>query len=417
MKIKKFYDTCALIADIDNLIENKFNFDLFISTITLNELEELKRKEKDLSNLQQIRKTIRALEQKVFNYEIWIFKNYFNIMAPIREKALVENNDTEILACAIECDKKYPDEVVFVTNDLALKTIANLFFGEDSIESISPNKIEYTGFLEITPTEEEMAALYTDLTFNHFNLIPGQYLILRGTDGQVLDRLCWTGQTHRMVKYEVFESVHFGKIKPYKDDPYQALLFDSLKTNTLTLVGGPAGSGKSFVALAYLFSQLEKHEIDRIVIFCNPVVAKDAAKLGFYPGTQEEKLLSSQVGNILASKLGSMDEVEKLISQEKLVLMPVGDARGYEVPQHSGVYVMEAQNLNINLIKLILQRIGEDCVCIIDGDRYTQTDLLTYEIENGMKRVSDVFKGYNFFGQVDLQNIYRSRLAKVAEKL
>ena len=77
MKIKKFYDTCALIADIDNLIENKFNFDLFISTITLNELEELKRKEKDLSNLQQIRKTIRALEQKVFNYEIWIFKNYF----------------------------------------------------------------------------------------------------------------------------------------------------------------------------------------------------------------------------------------------------------------------------------------------------------------------------------------------------
>ena len=417
MKIKKFYDTCALIADIDNLIENKFNFDLFISTITLNELEELKRKEKDLSNLQQIRKTIRALEQKVFNYEIWIFKNYFNIMAPIREKALVENNDTEILACAIECDKKYPDEVIFVTNDLALKTIANLFFGEDSIESISPNKIEYTGFLEITPTEEEMAALYTDLTFNHFNLIPGQYLILRGTDGQVLDRLCWTGQTHRMVKYEVFESVHFGKIKPYKDDPYQALLFDSLKTNTLTLVGGPAGSGKSFVALAYLFSQLEKHEIDRIVIFCNPVVAKDAAKLGFYPGTQEEKLLSSQVGNILASKLGSMDEVEKLISQEKLGLMPVGDARGYEVPQHSGVYVMEAQNLNINLIKLILQRIGEDCVCIIDGDRYTQTDLLTYEIENGMKRVSDVFKGYNFFGQVDLQNIYRSRLAKVAEKL
>ena len=417
MKIKKFYDTCALIADIDNLIENKFNFDLFISTITLNELEELKRKEKDLSNLQQIRKTIRALEQKVFNYEIWIFKNYFNIMAPIREKTLVENNDTEILACAIECDKKYPDEVVFVTNDLALKTIANLFFGEDSIESISPNKIEYTGFLEITPTEEEMAALYTDLTFNHFNLIPGQYLILRGTDVQVLVRLCWTGQTHRMVKYEVFESVHFGKIKPYKDDHYQALLFDSLKTNTLTLVGGPAGSGKSFVALAYLFSQLEKHEIDRIVIFCNPVVAKDAAKLGFYPGTQVEKLLSSQVGNILASKLGSMDEVEKLISQEKLVLMPVGDARGYEVPQHSGVYVMEAQNLNINLIKLILQRIGEDCVCIIDGDRYTQTDLLTYEIENGMKRVSDVFKGYNFFGQVDLQNIYRSRLAKVAEKL
>jgi phosphate starvation-inducible protein PhoH len=59
------------------------------------------------------------------------------------------------------------------------------------------------------------------------------------------------------------------------------------------MVCGPAGSGKTFIALGYLFSLLEAHEIDRIVVFCNPVVAKNAAKLGFYPGTVEEKLLST----------------------------------------------------------------------------------------------------------------------------
>ena len=59
------------------------------------------------------------------------------------------------------------------------------------------------------------------------------------------------------------------------------------------MVCGKPGSGKSLLALSFLFSLLEDEEIDRIVIFCNPVVAKNAAKLGFYPGTVEEKLLSS----------------------------------------------------------------------------------------------------------------------------
>ena len=416
MKIKKFYDTCALVADIDNLIQNQFDFELFISTITLEELDKLKSTERDLSTLQQVRKTIRALDQKLFKYEVWIYK-YGTCMNRIREKGLPETNDTAILGCALACDTEYPDEVVFVTNDISLRNIANLFFGEDSIEKVDTYFDNYKGYVDIIPTEEELVALYSHTTDNIFNLLTGQYAILRDDTGKVLDKICWTGNYYRVIKYESFDSVHFGTIKPYKNDPYQGILFDSLIHNTLTLVGGPAGSGKSFVSLAFLFSQLEAHKIDRIVVFCNPVVAKDAAKLGFYPGELKEKLLSTQVGNILASKLGSQDEVERLIEREQLVLIPVGDARGYEVPPRSGVYITEAQNLNVNLMKLIIQRIGEDSICIIDGDRFAQTDLLTYELENGMKRVSEVFRGEDFFGQIDLQNIYRSRLANTADKL
>ena len=74
----------------------------------------------------------------------------------------------------------------------------------------------------------------------------------------------------------------FGTIKPI--DPYQELAMDSLKYNQITLLKGPAGTGKSLLSLAYLFKLLEENKIDRIIIFCNTVATAGSAKLGFYPG-------------------------------------------------------------------------------------------------------------------------------------
>jgi predicted ribonuclease YlaK len=58
-------------------------------------------------------------------------------------------------------------------------------------------------------------------------------------------------------------------------------------------VKGPAGSGKTFLSLSYLLSQLDKGRIDKIIVFCNTVATKNSAKLGYYPGTRDEKLLDS----------------------------------------------------------------------------------------------------------------------------
>jgi predicted ribonuclease YlaK len=76
------------------------------------------------------------------------------------------------------------------------------------------------------------------------------------------------------------------------------------------MIKGPAGAGKSHLAIGYLFYLLEKGKIDKIIIFCNTIATKNAAKLGFYPGSKDEKLLDSQIGNFLASKLGSKLIVE-----------------------------------------------------------------------------------------------------------
>lgn len=74
-----------------------------------------------------------------------------------------------------------------------------------------------------------------------------------------------------------------------------------------------------------------------------------------YPGSRDEKLLDSQIGNLLISKLGDRYIVEQLIQEGKLVLLPLSDIRGYDTSgMQAGVYISEAQNLDIELMKLAL---------------------------------------------------------------
>ena len=195
------------------------------------------------------------------------------------------------------------------------------------------------------------------------------------------------------------------------------LLADSLANNTITMVKGPAGSGKTYLSLGYLMYLLESHKIDKIIVFCNTVATKDSAKLGYYPGSRDEKLLDSQIGNLLASKFGGKIEVERLIQEEKLILLPLSDIRGYDTSgMRAGVYISEAQNMSVSLMKLALQRIGEDSVCIIDGDEKTQVDSVEFAgNNNGMRRASKIFRGNDVYGEVTLKNIHRSRIAELAE--
>jgi len=107
------------------------------------------------------------------------------------------------------------------------------------------------------------------------------------------------------------------------------------------------------------------------------------------------------------------------MANEKLILLPFADIRGYDTNgMNAGIYISEAQNLDRTLIKLALQRVGEDCVCIIDGDERSQVDLPAYQgANNGMKRVSKIFRGKPIYGEIQLNNIYRSQIAKIAEAI
>lgn len=144
-----------------------------------------------------------------------------------------------------------------------------------------------------------------------------------------------------------------------------------------------------------------------------------AARLGFYPGTRNEKLLDSQIGNMLGAKLGDTLELKRYIDANEIQLLPFSDLRGFDTTgKNCAVYITEAQNLDIEMMRLALQRIGEDSICIIDGDYDAQVDLDIYSGDNnGMRRLSQVFRGQDFYGEVKLQKIYRSRIAALAQEM
>ena len=224
--------------------------------------------------------------------------------------------------------------------------------------------------------------------------------------------------------YKIYTSneLNASALSPYSrvtGEPYKYTLIDSMMTNKITVLRGPAGSGKSYLALSYLFTQLEKSKIDKIVIFCNTVAARGAAKLGFYPGDKNAKLLDSQMGNFLISKIGDRVGVERLIDDGTIVLLPMADIRGYDTTgMKAGIYITEAQNMDIELMRLALQRIGDDCICILDGDSDAQVDLSLYSgTNNGLRRVSAVFRGHEIYGEIELPNIYRSEIANIAQRL
>ena len=342
------------------------------------------------------------------------------MLQPIEEMDLEISNDMKILATAIDYDKfVQPDETIFVSNDIALKNIANLFFGSDMIQSVCEEEIDpYCGYKDVILSDEQLNEFYTNQE-NTFDLKVNEYLIIRNQEGEVIDRFCWTGEEFDRLKFKSFRSRWFGEVRPMKDDVYQMLAADSFSRNNITMIKGPAGTGKSYLSLAYLLNQLEYHKIDKIIIFCNTVATKNSARLGFYPGTRDEKLLDSQIGNLLSSKIGDKTEVERLIAEGKLVLLPLSDIRGYDTSgMNAGIYISEAQNMDVSLMKLALQRIGEDSICIIDGDEKTQVDDISFAgNNNGMKRVSKIFRDTDVYGEVELRKIHRSKIAQIAERM
>lgn len=413
MKKIKFYDTSSVLIKGEALFEEEF----IISSISFEELENIKTSYyKDEYTKMQARKITRLLDENTEKYKIEFFTNKNDKI--LKKMNYPISNDIKILSCALAYSKKHKDiELEFITNDLCLKNIAKLFLPK--VDSVVEEKDDYLGFKEVVLNNEEMDYFYSNQDKNIYNLLINEYLIIKTEDGDIIDRLCWTDEGYRQLNYTGFYSHLFGNVKPKRKDPYQAMFCDSLINNKITMIKGPAGSGKTYLALAYLAHCLEKEKIDHLIIFCNTIATRDSAKLGYYPGTRDEKLLDSQIGNLLASKLGSKEKVEELIADGKLFLLPMSDIRGYDTSgMKAGVYISEAQNMSIDLMKLALQRIGEDSICIIDGDFNAQVDDENFAgHRNGMRKLSKVFRGEDIYGEVTLQHIYRSQIGKIAENM
>lgn len=412
-----FYDTCSLLSELGNAFRDDKQF--IISDITLAELEGIKTSgHKDEETKYNARMLLHLLEQNEDKYKIHL--HTLEDEERIKSMNLPINNDSKIIADAYAEYEFIGTNFVFKTKDLACKALARAH--GLPVEYITTKEDEYTGYKEIILSEKELADFYQNSfpkNINDFDLLINQYLILKNEEKQVIDKYKWTEKGYEKISFKKANSKMFGKISPKDGDIYQLCALDSLFSNKITMIRGAAGTGKSYLSFGFMFDMLEQREIDKIIIFCNTVATKGSAKLGYYPGSRDEKLLDSQIGNLLSSKLGDRLIVEKLIADGQLVLLPMSDIRGYDTTgMNAAIYISEAQNLDIELMRLALQRISNDSICILDGDSNAQVDSSLYAgSNNGMRRVSEVFKGSDIYGEVTLQKIHRSKIAELAQKL
>ncbi len=410
--MRYFLDTNVLLDGNKQFFENlKQKF--YISSISLEELENIKKSSnRDIDIKYKARKIIHWLIENQNKYQILYFNNndiyYFF--------STIDSNDKKIIALATRIAKE--KEILFVTSDLNCYMLAKTNHLNVQLFANLIQQDKYKGYVNIyCNSDQELADFYNNYLFsgNIQKILPNEYILIYDKEKKLIDKYKYISPNQvERIHFTTAESKMFGTVKPI--DPYQELAMDSLKHNQITLLKGPAGTGKSLLSLAYLFKLLEENKIDRIIIFCNTVATAGSAKLGFYPGDRTQKLLDSQIGNFLISKLGDRIAVEQLIDQNKLLLLPMSDIRGFDTSgMKAGVYITQAQNLNIELMKLALQRIGEDSICILDGDNEAQVDLNIYSGQNnGLKRVSQVFRGQPFYGEVSLEQIHRSKIAEIA---
>ena len=408
----KFYDTCALL----NLQEDAFLEPFAISSITLLEIEDIKTsRNKDEDIKWKARNMSRLLTE---NPDMYTVKVIYNEQAIDLHEYLMPNSPDGLIAFSAYLFN-VTTPIIFVSDDLNCRHIAKHIFKLNTEGSSRKTDNDYLGYRELTLSDEGLTMLYANNGLFTKDMYINEYMIVRNESGDVVDLLKWNGKNFTNVIAPKIKSNEFGNVKPYNGDVYQKLLLDSFDNHQITMARGAAGTGKTYLALAYLFSLLEKGKIDRIVVFCNTIPTLHSARIGFLPGTRDEKLLESSTGNMLSSKLGDPYRVQQLINENKLVLLPMCDIRGYDTTNmNAGILISEAQNADIELLKLSLQRIGADCKCIVDGDYHAQVDDMNFAgANNGMRRMSEVFRGQDLYGEVCLQNIYRSRIAEIAEMM
>lgn len=158
----------------------------------------------------------------------------------------------------------------------------------------------------------------------------------------------------------------------YPRTKMQAEFVQSMKESTMVFGVGPAGTGKTFLAVAQAVSMMLERKVDKIILTRPAVEAGE--NLGFLPGDLKEKIdpylrpLYDALNDMLPS-----DVVRKKLETEEIEIAPLAYMRGRTL-SNAMVILDEAQNTTPMQMKMFLTRLGENSKMVINGD-LSQTDL------------------------------------------
>ncbi len=168
----------------------------------------------------------------------------------------------------------------------------------------------------------------------------------------------------------------------------QSAYLKNIDSNDLTFGIGPAGTGKTYLAVASAIRALENDDIRRIILVRPAVEAGE--RLGFLPGDMSQKVdpYLRPMYDALYDMLGS-EHVTKLIEQHLIEVAPLAFMRGRSLNE-SFLILDEAQNTSIEQMKMFLTRIGFGSRAVVTGD-VTQIDL-PKDQQSGLKHCAKILK-------------------------
>ncbi len=176
--------------------------------------------------------------------------------------------------------------------------------------------------------------------------------------------------------------------------PRQIEYVRSIKERDLTFGIGPAGTGKTFLAVACAVEALETDQVQRLVLVRPAVEAGE--RLGFLPGDMMQKVdpYLRPIYDALYEFIG-IERVSKLVERNIIEIAPLAYMRGRTL-NHSCIIMDEAQNTTVEQMKMFLTRIGFGSKAIVTGD-ITQVDLPKHQ-PSGLKHVQKVLHGVDGLG-------------------
>ncbi len=200
---------------------------------------------------------------------------------------------------------------------------------------------------------------------------------------------------------EVHIKTKRGVIKPR--NPNQSQYVSNIVNHDITFGVGPAGTGKTYLAVACAVDALERQEIRRILLTRPAVEAGE--KLGFLPGDLSQKVdpYLRPLYDALFEMLG-FEKVEKLIERNVIEVAPLAYMRGRTL-NDAFIILDESQNTTVEQMKMFLTRIGFNSKAVITGD-ITQVDL-PRGVRSGLRQTIEVLKdvsdlSFNFFNANDV---------------
>lgn len=189
--------------------------------------------------------------------------------------------------------------------------------------------------------------------------------------------------------------------------PGQKRYVDSILSHDLVFCSGPAGTGKTFLAVVTAVSALRLGTVKRIVLARPAVEAGE--KLGFLPGDFEAKI-SPYLRPLYDALYEVMDydQVHRSIEREVIEIVPLAYMRGRTLTR-AFIILDEAQNTTMEQMKMFLTRMGEESKIVVTGDT-TQIDLPAGK-KSGMIAVQSILRGIE---GIDFIQLHRSDIVRHA---